>query len=262
MRTLRVFVRAVLAGLMFLYFGAGSLVLSWVVLPFMTRGTKRDPATVRRAHELVSKGFDQFHWLATRLGLIHFEPKAIATTLPAGPCVLVANHPTLVDVTAILAVVRSACIVVKHDLYAGRVMGPLLRSAWHIDAGGDGELPAAAVVDGAVERIRAGFSVLIFPEGTRSPANGLRRFQRGAFEIALRANVPIVPIVLRCDPPMLMKGMPWYALPKRLARLSMKFLEPIDVHPESEDRRQLAARIEALYQRQFSTFDASSHDRT
>ena len=49
-----------------------------------------------------------------------------------------------------------------------------------------------------------GLDVLIFPEGTRSPfGSGLQPFHRGAFEVAARANVPVVLLKLTCSPPAL-----------------------------------------------------------
>jgi len=86
----------------------------------------------------------------------------------------------------------------------------------------DGE----ALVEACAERLRAGRSVLLFPEGSRSPRGGLGRFQRGAARIALRCGSPVVPVVMRCDPPALAQGQPGY-LPSRKLRFSVDVGEPI-----------------------------------
>ncbi len=49
---------------------------------------------------------------------------------------------------------------------------------------------------------------MVFPEGTRSPLGGLRPFQRGAFEIACRGCVPVVPFLIRCQPVILNRAVP------------------------------------------------------
>ncbi len=74
--------------------------------------------------------------------------------------------------TATCAVVGSACTVVRGDLFGNPFIGRILRAAWHIDAGDGASMAGAAVVQGALDRLAAGLRVLIFPEGTRSPAGG------------------------------------------------------------------------------------------
>ena len=79
----------------------------------------------------------------------------------------------------------------------------------------------------ALERLRRGHSVLLFPEGTRSPAGGLHAFRRGAFELARRAGVPVIPIVIRAEPPGLYRGLAWYEIPSRPIVLDVQLLAPI-----------------------------------
>ena len=67
-------------------------------------------------------------------------------------------------------------------------------------------LAVAAFVTQALDRLAQSMPMLVFPEGTRSPAGGLRRFRRGPFEIACRANVPVVPVLIRCEPARAGKG--------------------------------------------------------
>jgi 1-acyl-sn-glycerol-3-phosphate acyltransferase len=66
-------------------------------------------------------------------------------------------------------------------------------------------------------------SLIIFPEGTRSPAHGLRTFKRGAAHIALRTGIPIVLVTIRCDPIVLSKEYPWYKAPERSPHFKLHF---------------------------------------
>src|SRR4029079_4387587 len=91
------------------------------------------------------------------------------------------------------------------------------RSCAYLDGGDGGPFAGALVVPQALERLNAGMPVLVFPEGTRSPRDGMHPFKRGAFEIACRANVDVLPVLIRCDPPALGKGVPWYAIPPTTA---------------------------------------------
>src|SRR6185436_20227364 len=70
-----------------------------------------------------------------------------------------------------------------------------------------------AIVAECVARLRDGRSVIVFPEGTRSPSTGLGAFQRGAAHIALTRGCPLLPVVITCRPPTLGKGARWHDVP-------------------------------------------------
>jgi 1-acyl-sn-glycerol-3-phosphate acyltransferase len=161
----------------------------------------------------------------------------------SAPLVVVANHPTLVDVTAVLARFDGLCCVVKAGLIRNVFVGRLLRMCGHIDGGDGGAMSGAAVMQEALRRLEAGISVLVFPEGTRSPPGGLNAFRRGAFEIASRAGVRVRPLVLTCNPPALSKGVPFWRQPERMARLRIQPTPAIDVR----DARAVCGAVEASY---------------
>ncbi len=202
-----------------LYFWSGAFVLTWFVLPRLY-WQERDPLTRRRRMQLVvASSWRWFHRQLERATL--YRCAYVGDELVDGPAVLVANHPTLLDVTAILARVPHACCVVKSSLIRSPLVGRLLRACGHV-AAGDGSLMAGiGVLDAVTARLQEGFPVLVFPEGTRSPLGGMHRFRRGAFEIAKRGGVPIVPLFLRCDPPALGKGTPVWQHPRRCPTLTV-----------------------------------------
>ena len=257
LRSLTHFLRLLGAAFMFAFFGAGSLALSYVLLPLGARGVADPAERARRAHRTIARGFTLFHDIMRALGLLRYDPRDVSLDLPDGPCVLISNHPTLVDVTATCAVVGSACTVVRGDLFDNPFIGRILRAAWHIDAGDGASMAGAAVVQGALDRLAAGLNVLIFPEGTRSPAGGLRRFRRGAFEIACRADVPLVMAFITCTPPALMKGLPWYAQPKRPVRLEVASLGTLRPADFDRDARRLARHAQELYRARVDAWRAA-----
>ncbi len=253
-------VRLVLIGGTFAYFGAGSLALSYVVLPLALRGLAPGAARVGRAHAIVARGFRQFHTIMRALRLLDYDPREASVPLPDGACVVISNHPTLVDVTAVTAALGSACTVVRTDLFENVFLGRILRECWHIDGGDGASMSGAAVIQGALDRLAAGFRVLVFPEGTRSPPGGVRRLRRGAFEIACRANVPVVLLFVTCTPPTLMKGVPWYALPKRLARMRITALDVLRPEDFGGDARRLARHAQAMYRARIEAWRAAHPD--
>ena len=95
----------------------------------------------------------------------------------------------------------------------------------------------------AVERLRGGISVLIAPEGTRSPTSVPRPFKRGAFHVAMRAGVPIVPIVLRNTGDLMPRGSTFI----RPGTADVRVLEPISTEGWTE--ADVASQADALHQR-------------
>ena len=211
--------RGLLTGGAFLLFFSVGMVLSYVVLPLVQLVSSRQGGP-RRCRRIVARTWVAFHGYMRACGLLHYDPRETRLALPATSAVVVANHPTLVDVTALVSACPDLVFVAKRELFRSPLVGPLLRRCNHIESGA-GILAGAAVVEAALERLRHGCSVLLFPEGTRSPKDAIGPFFPGAFEIAERAGVPIVPLLIECDPPALMRGQPWHEIPDRTVRLTI-----------------------------------------
>ena len=247
-------VRVLLTGSSFVFFWSGGALLSWIVLPLESR--RRLPAAEkkRRYQSWVKWGFGVFHGYMRMWGLTDYDPKKVRLELPEGPFVMIANHPTLVDVTAVMSVVGELAVVVKGDFWRSGVRR-LLDLCGHINGGSEeSPLSAASVAVQALERLEAGQPVLIFPEGTRSPEDGLHPFQRGAFEIARRAEVPLVPVFITADPPWLMKHQRWYQVPGRMNSMRIVSLDESDLEVDGEGSRSVAAAYEALYKRRLESW--------
>ena len=97
--------------------------------------------------------------------------------------------------------------------------------------------------------------MILFPEGSRSPRGGLGPFKRGAAYVALASGVPITPVVIGCDPPALMKGQAWYALPNRKLIFSLTVGEPLHAgdllsgrHPRAIAARRITAELRSHFQ--------------
>ncbi|TPV96831.1 MAG: 1-acyl-sn-glycerol-3-phosphate acyltransferase [Myxococcales bacterium FL481] len=214
---------------------------------------KHDPN--RRARQLQNiqhRAFWLMHRWIEALRLVRLAARSDAHgSIPNQPCVVVANHPTLLDVTAIMAVFGGMCTVVKPRLFRAWWLHALMRGARHIE-GATAPTGAAKVVQAAVSRIKHGHRVLIFPEGTRSPEHGISAFGRTAFEIACRANVAIWPVWVRCDPPYLTKTTPLHRLPFPPPVLEITPMAPHQPADYGHDSKAMQRAVMEIYRRRVS----------
>lgn len=243
MRWLVQFVRRTfLTGGAFLLFFIVGASLSYAVLPLARLGAGSPERAAARCRRIVARAWVAFHDYMRLCGLLHYDPRATRLALPSTGAVIVANHPTLVDVTALVSACPDLVFVAKRDIFRSPLVGRLLRYCGQIESG-PGVFSGAAVVEDALAHLRRGCSVLVFPEGTRSPRNAIGPFLSGAFEIASRARLPLVPLLIRCDPPALMRGQHWHDIPEREVRLTVTQLPllapPADPARAREELRSL-----------------------
>jgi 1-acyl-sn-glycerol-3-phosphate acyltransferase len=244
--------RVVLVTSAFAGFWGGAVLLAWLVLPVLALAS-REPR--RACQRLVAWTFRVFHGYMRMLGLLDAR---IIGELPDlhTPVVLIANHTTLVDVTAILARVPNVCCVAKTVYTSNPFVGRLLSLCGFIDAGAT-VADRAAMVGRAMRRLEEGYHVLVFPEGARSPEGSMSRFQRGAFEIACRANVPVVPLVLRCRPSALRRDQRFWQQPDGIARLTIEIDDPVHPAEFAQASRRMKVAVEAHYRSRLGLDDGS-----
>jgi 1-acyl-sn-glycerol-3-phosphate acyltransferase len=118
--------------------------------------------------------------------------------LPAGPAVYAANHGSSLDIPILFGYLPADFrFIHKRSLYLIPVLGWSLWVAGHVGIDRGNPFRARKSLHSAAQRIQDGTSVVVFPEGTRSPDAGVRPFKRGSFVLALEAGVPVVPVSLR-----------------------------------------------------------------
>lgn len=230
--------RVPLSGLAYLAFGLGGAFLGVVIMPFLHLFPGTLQQKRRRCQWVTGWGFRVFHWYLNLIGVMTYWPVAkglkqrFETTLEqararGGPAsmVVTANHPSLVDTTAIMASYPYLVCVVKAKVARFPLLWPLMKFCGHVSAPDDFG-GATAVAEELIKRLENGDSVLLFPESTRSPDSGMRRFRRGPFEIAKRAQTSVQPVAIRSSPGLLKGGLGWYQLPKKKCHYSLEALAP------------------------------------
>ncbi len=123
--------------------------------------------------------------------------------------VFMANHQSLLDILVLFRVLHPyrVCFVAKESLFTIPIFGLGMRKAGHVAIDRSNRRKAMKSIEEAVERTHWGRSIIVFPEGTRAnDLNQLQDFKIGGMVIALKADRPIVPVVLTGTGAILPKG--------------------------------------------------------
>lgn len=223
--------RALRTALAFAAYGVLSLALAFVIVPIAIR-LHRDEPTDLLTQRLIHRVNRAYVVFLEATGIMRWRVSGTELLGAPGRQLIVANHPTLLDYVFLTALLPQADCIVSSARAENPFLSGAVRAARYVrnDVGHE-------IVRECVERLAAGRTLIIFPEGTRSPTEGMRAFKRGAARIALEAACDLQPVAIHCDPPTLRKGQKWYDVPDRAFQLSIQALEPVRSAPAREALR-------------------------
>jgi 1-acyl-sn-glycerol-3-phosphate acyltransferase len=156
------------------------------------------------------------------------------------PQIYMSNHLSWFDIPALASVLPRYKFVAKAELFKVPIFGPAIRAVGMVPIERQAGRAAFAAYDIAAERIRAGNSVVVFPEGSRGYDYPLRPFKKGPFVLAIAAGVPIVPVLLYGTRDVFAKG----TMLVRSGPLHVHLLEPVPTAGlDSSDRDEIAQTV-------------------
>jgi 1-acyl-sn-glycerol-3-phosphate acyltransferase len=212
-------------GVAFGSFGVGGLLLGIAVFPLLSLATRSPEQRGRRARALIGALFRLFIRWMRLLGLLTYELHDMERLQRRGLLVL-ANHPTLIDVVFLIGYVPDALCVVKSTLANHpSTRGPVRATGYICNNSG------ADLLQTCVDKLRAGGNLIIFPEGTRTRPGQPLKMQRGAAQIALRGGLDITPVHIHCEPLGLFKGQPWWRVAEQALRFRVQVAEDLPTAP-------------------------------
>lgn len=160
--------------------------------------------------------------------------------LPPPPCVLVANHQSMADILAAFGLFHPFKFVSKASLFQVPLVGWAMRLCRYVPLERGRPRSTARMLEECRGWLGRGVSVLIFPEGTYSEGEQMLPFRRGAFRLAVEAQVPLVPVRLEGTRQLIEGDGPWLR-PRATVRVTV--LEPItDVGADEEALARRARR--------------------
>lgn len=166
------------------------------------------------------------------------------------PCVFIANHGSMVDIWVMFTFMPvNTRFVAKQELFKIPIFGWVLRASGCVPIDRGRRQEAIRSLQSAGDQIRAGRSVVLYPEGTRSRDGRLAPFKKGAFHLAVKAGVPVVPVSIRGSFEMLPPGT-WRVNP---GAVEVRLDAPIDVAPfQPADAGGLLEQVRATIERRLA----------
>lgn len=215
--------RVVGTGLSFALFGLGALVLGFTVWPLLRLSSRDRRIGIARVQRAVSRSMRLFVWFMETFGIVSHEVHGVEKLRAPGQFV-VANHPTILDVVFLVALMPEVDCIVKQALWRNVFLRwPVYWAGYISNETGDGLIAACATA------LREGRSLMVFPEGTRTLPGQPMKLQRGAAQIALAAKVDLRPVTITCHPISLYKGTPWFRVPRHRSHWVLSVDDPISV---------------------------------
>lgn len=198
-------------------------------------------------HAWLTGAAERLYWagiggvrLALWLGGVKVEVVGREKILRDQPCIFMPNHVSNADPPAVAVLLPRVSILVKKQVFWIPILGSVLRRADMVAVDRTNPDRARAAVDRAVEILRRGLPFLVFPEGTRSRDGRLLPFKKGAFIMAIKAGVPIVPITIQDSERIMRKG-EWTIRPGTIHIVVHDAVETAGYSLEERDR--LIARV-------------------
>lgn len=205
-----------------IWFSTGILALLW--LPWLAlvwlATAPRDPGRYA-----VGRWFRRAAVTAVALNpLWRFRWSGVRIHDPRRPYVAVANHESFADIFLISHLPWEMKWLSKEAVFRLPVMGWMMRMAGDIEVRRSERASRAQALEECRDRLSKRVSVMIMPEGTRSPTGELLPFRDGAFRLAVETGCPVLPIAVAGT----RDAMPKHSLLFRRAVAEARVLEPIE----------------------------------
>ena len=200
--------RLIGTALSFALFGLGGLILGCVVIPVRAIFIRDKERRITATRQLFGSAMRFFISFMAAIGVLRFQIKGMEHVRDDENYLILANHPSLIDVVFLIACFPQAVCVVKQAIFDNPFTRRAVRLAGYLSNHDPAEMLA-----GAEQRLKKGRSLILFPEGTRTTPGAPLRFQQAAAAIAVRADQLCLPILIDVQPTTLTKADRWFHVP-------------------------------------------------
>lgn len=205
-------------------FGVGGILLTFVVFPVLYCVPAKSFDREVRAKFIIHHTFRLYIEMMRKLGVLSYEIEGLSKLKNAQ--LVLANHPSLIDVVFLIGLIPNANCVVKGKLVKNPfTRSPIKTAGYIINENNEHVLEEANAVF-----IKQN-ALIVFPEGTRSEPENSLALKRGAANIAVRAEADITPIIIQCRPSTLTKKDKWYQIPSQKVHFTIHVKDKIAISP-------------------------------
>ncbi len=176
----------------FIWLTAGILILTWLPLLAVTRLFDRDPVNYRTG--FLFRKLGKVLTLVNPAWQLHISGEQISD--PRRPYVVVCNHQSLADIPLISNLPWEMKWMGKAELFQVPIIGWMMKLSGDIAVDRGSARSGVLAFAKARQYLEQKSSVMMFPEGTRTFDGRVRQFNDGAFHLAIRSKVPILPLVI------------------------------------------------------------------
>lgn len=154
--------------------------------------------------------------------------------LPDGNCLFVSNHQGNIDFLPPLAFLNKQIgFIAKKEILKIKIVSMWMKEMHCVFIDRENIRESLKAINEGVENLKNGYSMLIFPEGTRSKSHRLGEFKKGSMKLATKTNVPVVPLVLDNTFTVFEEGKGWL----KSSTITLSILKPIYVYKLSKEEK-------------------------
>lgn len=218
--------RVFATGFCFFLFGIGGLVLTFIIFPLLTSSLKNKKSRELKVQKIIQRSFYLFCETMRISGAIDYKFTGAETLKNDKNCLIVANHPSLIDYVLITSRLGQCDCLVKDAIWHNPFMKGVVTSAGYIPNSN-----SDCLLDDCAKRLDDGHVLLVFPEGTRTTPGKKSSLQRGAAQIAVKTASDLRVIHVTVTPSFLTKEKKWYQVPDRRPFFHVEVKEKIAIEP-------------------------------
>ena len=233
-------IRSFLCMFCFCIFGLGGILVGSAVFPIILlvyKSEKQRKIFVNTIHIT----WRAFVWLMCSLRLIKINCSACKQLKSLRGTIVIANHPSLIDVVILVSIIPNSVCVVKESLFKNFFIRRVIRKTYLSNTMNPDEF-----LSRGTDILSKGYNIVIFPEGTRTIPNKTVRLHRGFAYLQMATCANILPIKITNTPAILGKMQKWWNIGNKTSVYDISVKPYIKYNvPKNKDRRQIALDITA-----------------
>ncbi len=215
------FFRSFLSGLCFAIFGIGGIITGITIVPIVLIFCSKK-IQKRILSGTIHYLWKSFVWLMCILKLIKIDIQNEKKLKNLCGTIVIANHPSLIDVVILVSKIPHSICVVKDGLFKNIFIKTLIRRVYLSNS-----MTPEDFINHATQDLNMGYNIIIFPEGTRTQKHKPIHLHRGFAYLHIHSKHEIQPIHIQNEPHILGKGTPWYDVGNKTSVYTLKIMPKI-----------------------------------